>query len=601
MSLAQILCRFIYARIYNNNGIIVGTFLDNNNQRHGYIKDGNSYRTLDVENATETQAYGINDNGKVVGYYYSGSMGGHGFVFDIATDTYTPVDVPGASRTLAFAINNHDAIAGRYSANGVDHGFIFDGATYKTIDFPGFKMTHVFGINDKGKVVGRYFQDYQDPSGSHGFIFDGINYTVIDFPGIPSATTLYDINESDKIVGVFENAALFGFYATPLPDVPVAKAGGAQTVHAGTVVTLDGSGSYDPNGNYPLSYSWTIKARPDGSTAILSNQDTVNPSFTADVMGDYTIELTVRNSFNIGSAPATVTVSTFNTAPVAAAGSDQAIISLGSLVLLDGSKSYDLDSDLIDYSWNITQKPSGSGATLSDPSASKPTFVADVHGDYIVSLRVTDSWVVSEQDSVTVSFINVKPVADAGGNQSVVVRDTVSLNGNGSTDANGDSLSYKWSMVSRPPDSIATISSTADPITSFVADQPGFYVVSLTVNDGLIDSDPANVNIVAISVQSAAIDALNEAIYLINHLYPESLRNKNLQHALTNKINATISMIDQELYQDAVNKLQNDILDKINGCATSGAPDRNDWVLDCYEQGRIGLQVMRAMNLLGGR
>ena len=48
-------------------------------------------------------------------------------------------------------------------------------------------------------------------------------------------------------------------YTPALP--PVAKTGADQTVTAGTLVTLDGSGSFDPN-NKPLSYLWTQVAGP---------------------------------------------------------------------------------------------------------------------------------------------------------------------------------------------------------------------------------------------------------------------------------------------------------------------------------------------------
>ncbi|VAX11597.1 hypothetical protein MNBD_GAMMA25-1961, partial [hydrothermal vent metagenome] len=46
--------------------------------------------------------------------------------------------------------------------------------------------------------------------------------------------------------------------------IPIADAGVDQLVAVDTVVTLDGSGSTDPEDD-ALTYSWTITARPDGS------------------------------------------------------------------------------------------------------------------------------------------------------------------------------------------------------------------------------------------------------------------------------------------------------------------------------------------------
>ena len=46
-------------------------------------------------------------------------------------------------------------------------------------------------------------------------------------------------------------------------DPPVSDAGPDQTVDTNTRVTLDGSGSYDPDNNLPLAYRWIrISVRP---------------------------------------------------------------------------------------------------------------------------------------------------------------------------------------------------------------------------------------------------------------------------------------------------------------------------------------------------
>ena len=45
---------------------------------------------------------------------------------------------------------------------------------------------------------------------------------------------------------------------------------------------------------------------------------------------------------------------------------------------------------------------------------------------------------------------NVAPVANAGASQTVVVNTPVSLDGNASSDANGDALSYAWTLSSTP-------------------------------------------------------------------------------------------------------------------------------------------------------
>lgn len=289
---------------------------------------------------------------------------------------------------------------------------------------------------------------------------------------------------------------------------------------------------------------------------------------------------------------------TFNTAPWADAGPDQAVTLLGSTVTLNGSASYDLEGDPLTYSWTLIQKPVGSVATLPDPSSPTPTFIADVQGSYEAELVVSDPWVQSAPDTVTVSFENIKPVANAGGNQAVSVGDIVVLDGSGSSDANGDPLTYAWSFTSIPDGSSAILSGAGTSFASFTADLPGTYVVSLVVNDGFIDSDPDTANITAVAAQSAAQGVLINATSVINSLDPGVFKNSNLVNALTNKINAVLAMIDQGLYQEALDKLQNDILGKTDGCATSGSPDKNDWITDCGAQSQVYPLIMQTIELL---
>jgi hypothetical protein len=288
-----------------------------------------------------------------------------------------------------------------------------------------------------------------------------------------------------------------------------------------------------------------------------------------------------------------------NNPPVSEAGPDQAVIVIGTVVQLDGTQSYDEDGDPITYSWTIDSKPVGSTATLSDPSSDMPTFVADVNGDYVISLEVTDSHGSSgAADTVTVSFSNVKPVADSGGNQAVTVGDTVVLDGTASSDANGDALTYDWSFVSKPAGSAATISGAANATAGFTADVSGTYVVSLVVNDGLVDSDPADATVIATTLQSDLINALREAIDNINDLDTGLFKNKNMANALTNKISAVIEMFEAGLYSEAIDKLRNDILQKTNGCAEGGSPDNNDWIRDCSAQGQVYPLITDAIQVL---
>jgi len=396
-----------------------------------------------------------------------------------------------------------------------------------------------------------------------------------------------------------------GVFVANLPggSPPEANAGAGQTVHPGTLVTLDGSASFDPDGDVPLTFAWEITSKPDGSLAELSDPAAVMPTFTADLEGDYTVQLVVTDSLGNSSAADSVVISTFNTAPVADAGPDQAIIQIGTTVQLDGSQSFDDDGDDFTFEWTITSAPDGSLAALDDPALVDPTFEADMQGDYVIRLVVTDIFgALSDPNTVTISFDNVQPVADAGVNQSVLITDTVFLDGSGSSDANLDPLTFEWSITAQPVASLAELDDPTLVQPSFIADAPGTYAISLVVNDGFVDSDPSNITVVAVELQDAVIGVLQDAIDVVNSdlLVPGDFKNDNLRNALTNKINAALDEIDQGFFEDALSKLENDILPKTDGCAVSGAPDRNDWLVTCEAQGLVYPLVVDAINLLQG-
>ncbi len=189
-----------------------------------------------------------------------------------------------------------------------------------------------------------------------------------------------------------------------------------------------------------------------------------------------------------------------NSAPVANAGVVQSVVT-GTVVTLDGSASNDANGDLLTYSWAFTSKPAGSSAVLSSTSVAKPTFTADVAGVYVLNLVVNDGKVSSAIVTVTIttSTANAAPLANAGADQSVVVGSVVTLDGNTSSDANGDLLTYGWVITSKPGGSNAVLSSTTAVKPTFTADVVGTYVFNLIVNDGKVSSSSSTVNVVSIA------------------------------------------------------------------------------------------------------
>jgi len=98
----------------------------------------------------------------------------------------------------------------------------------------------------------------------------------------------------------------------------------------------------------------------------------------------------------------------------------------------------------------------------------------------------------SGQDcSASVNACNAAPVANAGAQQNVLVGTNVSLDGGGSSDADGNPLTYSWSVVSAPPGAKAILATSTSKVATFIPDTAGIYLIGLTVNDGKVSSPVA--------------------------------------------------------------------------------------------------------------
>ncbi len=296
-------------------------------------------------------------------------------------------------------------------------------------------------------------------------------------------------------------------------EPPMASAGSNQTVNEGATVTLDGSGTTDPDiaTGDTLTYLWA-QTQTSGTTVTLNDTSAVSPTFTAPVRqtmtdGNLMFTLTVTDSENETST-ATVTISVTNLPPIAVAtvvGGTS--VDEGAEVTLDGSGSSGLPGDGRTYLWTQT---SGTDVTLNDATAISPTFTAPVRQtaddeELVFSLTVTDAAGGSNTVTVTISVTNLPPEANAGADQTVDEGEEVTLDGSGSSGLPGDGRTYAWTQTGGTTVSL-TVSDTDPTIATFTAPtrqtaDDRELVFSLTVRDaaGADDTDT-----VAISVSTDA-------------------------------------------------------------------------------------------------
>ncbi len=288
----------------------------------------------------------------------------------------------------------------------------------------------------------------------------------------------------------------------------VADAGPDRIVAATLTVPLDGSDSYDLDGDV-ITYRWWLVDTPPSANASINNATDVvanSASLLTDQPGTYVIGLWVIN----GDTDQVIITITDNTAPNANAGDDQAV-TVGSTVQLSGDSSTDTELDTLRYGWSLVNAPGdwqNNWPVLSEGMDANPSFTPTLNGEYRLQLTVNDEQFNSAVDplliTVSGSSVNTAPIANAGDDQTVNVGSTVLLDGGGSSDADNNMLNYLWAINIRPLSSNAILDNEISPTPSFVADAEGNYEVQLVVNDGLENSIADTMTVNAITASACA-------------------------------------------------------------------------------------------------
>ncbi len=279
---------------------------------------------------------------------------------------------------------------------------------------------------------------------------------------------------------------------------PVANAGPDRVVAATNLpfaVTLDGSGSTDPNGA-PLTYRWRQISGPAGSFA---EPTAAQPVFSLHALGTYVFALVVENG-RFGSFTDTVQIIGRNDPPIADAGPDQSITNLSGQinVTLNGSKSSDPENTPLRYHW---RQMAGWRIQLSDSNSAQPVLVRPWPGLYRFSLVVDDGMKQSEPDLVTVGIgPNHAPVANPGPPR-YIVGGSVTLDGTGSYDPDGyGSLTHQWRQLSGPAVNLAGTNTAAPVLSGFVPRATNQTCeFELTVSDGYLVSAPRTTKVTVVA------------------------------------------------------------------------------------------------------
>ncbi len=266
-------------------------------------------------------------------------------------------------------------------------------------------------------------------------------------------------------------------------------------------VTLNGSAT-DSDGTI-AGYGWTKISGP--AAFAIATPAAASTSVTSLVQGVYVFRLTATdNDGATALAEVTVTVNAAppaNVPPVANAGNNVSVTLPINYTTLNGSGT-DSDGSIAGYAWTRISGPTT--FTLGNAAAASTSLTNLVQGTYVFRLTVRDNSGATATDDVTITVnaavpVNVPPVARAG-NDIVLTLPTsaTTLNGSGSTDPDGNIVTYTWTRVSGPNTFVIASPGAATSALSGLVQ--GVYVFRLTVTD---NSGATATDDVAITVNAA--------------------------------------------------------------------------------------------------
>jgi len=414
---------------------------------------------------------------------------------DISSQTWTP-DVAGAY-TINLTVTDEHGYASTPASASIEVAAanlaptVSIEGTSGTLE-TGESITMVATAGDADGTIEAYAWTVQaQPGDTASFVNAAIEDAVFTAGTAGDYTLRLTVTDNDGETAYAEHSfTLAAANQQPAASIVASFAGNVGEV--GVLVTADGSGSSDPDGD-SITYSWTFGTIPDGSSLTDDNalSDASIQTFTPDVAGTYTIYLTVTDEHGYAStqASATLVAAAANQQPAAAISGLPEGPETGSEITVSGVTSSDPDGDSLTYAWTMDSVPDTSSVPAESlGTASSAAFTPDVAGTYTVGLTVTDEHGLAS-DKVTAGIVvtaaNQQPTAVIDSiTASPEAGSTVNASGTNSSDPDGDTLTYAWTLDSVAVGSeIPTGSLGSDTSATFTPDVAGDYTIGLIVTD----------------------------------------------------------------------------------------------------------------------
>lgn len=394
----------------------------------------------------------------------------------------------------------------------VNNAPVLDPIGDRSVERGGFLSIMISGSDPDGDALS-YSQTGMPSYGTFTDYGDGYaSLTLAPPANEPTGTTSMTVTLSDGSLSTSETFSIT-VYAVGSSNAPVLAPIGNQTVAEGSTSSV----SLSATDSDQDMLTWTVSlpgfasltstsSAPGSATARLD----LAPAFCAS--GSYPATISVSDGALSASESFTITVSEVNRPPawaVPVGGYTISMLEGGAADLSvrasDPDEECGLNAPTLSYlgagtstALVVTFVDQGGGTGHLNVAA---TFEAA--GSHTLQLRAMDSTDPSVfadvPVQVTVAAVNRAPVASAGGPYAGLVGSPVEMSASGSSDPDGDALSFAWSFGDGAQGSGANLTHSYGAM--------GHYVVSLTASDGsLASTDTTGANISTAYLARAFMD-----------------------------------------------------------------------------------------------
>jgi hypothetical protein len=248
----------------NNGGVIVGDYIDAKGIQHGFIRNGTKLTTVNNANCANPTLsfYAVNTAGTAVGWCTSVKTGAS-LAFTYASGKFTAVNFPKSTGTQATGINDKGWVSGFYlDSSSTQHAFVKKGTKYTSIDVTGATSPDAYGINNAGEVTVYAFNSSNDYV---SYLYNGKTFKKISDPKASVLGTVVHVpNNKGDITGTYfvnssgSEASGFLYHGGKYYDVQDPKANNS-TRSDGINDKLEMVGRYTPSAGGNVGFMVTTK------------------------------------------------------------------------------------------------------------------------------------------------------------------------------------------------------------------------------------------------------------------------------------------------------------------------------------------------------